>query len=216
MRRSHLSSAAFAVAIVGTTALATPAAAQIAWDAPHLTGPHSPTGLGVYWVRPEVLPGDDDAVLVTWGLPGTGGAVGLRGGVGKGVVGESAVFGGVELRAPIARHDDVQPLDIEWSAGAGVGVGEYVLLSVPFAVSAGRSWSSGSVWFAPYVSAGATVDYRLGDSDLVPEKEFEVQATAGLGADIAFDEARRVVLRVATSLGDRQAIALGLVVGGAR
>lgn len=210
MRRvlSVTTGAALAVAAV------VPASAQIAWDTPSLTGPESPSGLGVYWMRAEALPGDDDAVFGTWSLPGTGGAVTVRGGIGTGVAEENAAFGGIDLRAPIATHTDTQPLDLAWSGGAGVGVGEYLLASVPFALSAGRSWSSGSVWFAPYVSVGTTLDYRYGDSDFVPDEEFEIQATAGLGVDMAFDAARRFVLRAATSLGDRQAIAVGLVIGG--
>ena len=191
-----------------------PASAQVAWDTPSLTGPESPSGLGVYWMRAEALPGDDDAVFGTWSLPGTGGAVTVRGGIGTGVAEENAAFGGIDLRAPIATHTDAQPLDLAWSGGAGIGVGEYLLASVPFALSAGRSWSSGSVWFAPYVSVGATLDYRYGDSDFVPDEEFEIQATAGLGVDMAFDAARRFVLRAATSLGDRQAVAVGLLIGG--
>lgn len=191
-----------------------PATAQLAWDAPRLTGPESPSGIGLYWMRAEVLPGDHNAVFGTFSLPGTNGAVSVRGGIGTGVAEENAAFGGVDLRAPIARHTDTQPLDLEWSGGAGLGIGEYVLLSVPVAVSAGRSWASGSVWFAPYVSLGATIDYRIGDSDFVPDEEFEIQATAGIGVDMAFDTARRFVLRVSTALGERQAIALGVVVGG--
>ncbi|MGE0158575.1 MAG: hypothetical protein AB7T31_04130 [Gemmatimonadales bacterium] len=193
---------------------AAPLGAQIAWDTPRLTGPESPGGIGFYWMRAEVLPGDDDAVFGTFSLPGTDGAITLRGGIGTGVAEENAFFGGVDLRAPIAMHTATQPLDVAWSGGAGLGFGEYFLASVPFAISVGRSWASTSVWFAPYLSAGATIDYRFGDSDLVPEEEFEVQATAGLGADLAFDAARRLVVRVATSLGDRQAVAVGLVVGG--
>ena len=188
-------------------------AAQIAWDAPRLTGPESPSGIGIHWMRAEVLPGDHNAVFGTLSLPGTNGAVSVRGGIGTGVAEENAAFGGVDLRAPIARHTATQPLDLEWSGGAGLGVGEYVLISVPVAVSAGRSWASGSVWFAPYVSLGATIDYRIGDSDFVPDEEFEIQATAGIGVDMAFDPARRFVLRVSTALGERQAIALGLVIG---
>jgi hypothetical protein len=66
------------------------------------------------------------------------------------------------------------------------------------------------------VSLGAALEYRRGDSDLVPDEEFEVQPTAGVGADLAFDPSRRFVLRVSTALGDRQALAVGLMVAGSR
>jgi hypothetical protein len=122
-------------------------------------------------MRADALPGDDDVLFGTWGIPGTGGAVSVRGGFGRGVANEHAAFGGVDARAPIARHTETQPLDVEWSGGAGMGVGEYVLVTVPMSVSAGRSWSSGNVWFAPYVSLGAALDYRYGDSDLVPDED---------------------------------------------
>lgn len=199
---------------VATSLGATPVSAQIAWDTPRMIGPETPAGLGVYWTRAEVLPGDDDAVFGTWALPATGGSVVLRGGFGKGVAEEEAVFGGVDVRAAIARHSDTQPFDVEWTGGAGFGVGEYLLVSVPFALSVGRSWSSGTVWFAPYVTAGIALDYRHGDSDFVPEEEFEVQATAGVGADVSFDSARRFILRFGGALGDRQAVAVGLMISG--
>jgi len=197
-----------------TLAALTPMAshAQLAWDTPRMIGPESPAGLGFYWTRPEALPGDDDAFFATWSLPGTAGGVGLRGGLGKGVAGEDAYFGGVDVRAPLARHGATQPLDVEWSAGVGASYGEYLLVSAPLAVSAGRSWSSGSVWFAPYVTLGAAIDYRRGDSDLVPDEEFEIQTTAGVGVDLSFDSARRFVVRAATALGDRQAVAVGLAI----
>ena len=112
------------------------------------------------------------------------------------------------MTAGASGHETLAPLE-----DAGLGFGEYFLVSAPFAVSIGRSWASSSVWFAPHVSAGATLDYRFGDSDFAPDEEFEVQATAGFGADVSFDAARRFVVRVAASLGERQAVAVGLVVG---
>jgi hypothetical protein len=181
-----------------------------------MIGPETPAGIGLYWMRAEALPGDGDGFIGTWSLPGTAGAVVARGGFGEGVADENAFFGGMDVRAPLARHSATQPLDLEWSAGLGAGFGEYLLISAPVSVSAGRSWSSGSVWFAPYVSLGAVLDYRHGDSDLVPDEEFEIQATAGLGADISFDTARRFVLRVVTALGDRQALAVGLAISAGR
>ena len=215
IRRARGALAGLAV-VTALVSLPHGAAGQIAWDTPRMIGPETPSGLGFYWIRGETLPGDDDAIAASFGLPGTGGSVILRGGVGYGVAEEESAFGGVDLRAPIARHSDTQPLDIEWTGGAGIGVGEYWLFTVPMAISAGRSWSSGSVWFAPYVSLGVAFDYRYGDSDFAPDDEFEISSSAGVGADIAFDRSRNIVIRTAAALGDRQAIAVGLSFGGAR
>jgi hypothetical protein len=187
-----------------------PAAAQLVPDAPRLQGPHGPDGLGLHWVRSGALPDDGDAVLVTWNAPGLPEGVSLRGGAGTGAGGDAAGFGGVDLRAGLADHRPGLPVDLAWSAGAGVGVGSYVLLSVPVGVSAGRAWSSGAAWVAPYVAAGLSMDLRLGGD--APEEEFEVQPSVELGVDLALDRARRVVLRVAASLGDRQAVAVGAVI----
>lgn len=188
------------------------AQAQIAWDTPRMIGPETPGGFGAYWMRSGALPGDGDAAFGTFTLPGTGGAIILRGGVGNGANEEPAGFGGIDLRAPIARHSAEQPLDLEWFAGVGVGIGQYQLASMPMGVSAGRSWSSGAVWFAPYVSLGATLEYRRGEE--APDEEFIVEPTAGVGVDLAFDPGRRFVVRAATSLADRQAVSVGLLISG--
>lgn len=202
------------LAVVGLALAATSAAAQILWDQPRMIGPESPGGFGVYWMRTESLPGSGDAAFATWALPGFGGSVAVRGGAGEGATGEIAGFGGVDVRAPLARHTEEQPLDVEWHAGAGVSGGDYLLVAVPTGVSVGRSWSSGAVWFAPYVSLGATGEVRIGDD--APDEEFVVEPTAEVGVDLSFDSARRFVLRAAASLGDRQAVAVGLAVTGGR
>jgi hypothetical protein len=191
-----------------------PAASQFVWDTPRMIGPESPGGLGVYWMRSGALPGDSDAVMGTWTLPGFGGAVAVRGGGGRGVAGEPAGFGGVDVRAPLARHDDRQPIDLEWTGGVGAGVGQYVLISAPVGVAAGRSWASGSVWFAPYVYLGIALDYAFGDA--APDDEFDVQGSAGVGFDLALDRGRRFVIRTSAALADRQTFAVGFAVTGGR
>ncbi len=204
---------AAALAVAG---LLTPsgAAAQILWDAPRMIGPESPGGVGFYWLRAESLPMDGDAVYATRPAHGKGGAATPRGGLGEGATDELAGFGGIDVRALLARHSPSQPLDIGWNAGVGGSYGEYLVVSVPVGLSAGRSWSSGSVWFAPYVGLGAVLDYRRGEE--APDDEFAVEANAEVGLDLAFDAGRRFVLRAAASLGDRQAVSVGLAVGGAR
>jgi len=74
-----LRTAAVLAAAAAALVPASPVSGQIAWDTPRMVGPESPSGLGIYWLRAEVLPGDGDALLGSWGLPGTGGAVSVRG-----------------------------------------------------------------------------------------------------------------------------------------
>lgn len=215
MYRVALRGVALAAAVL---ALPGPADAQVAWDSPRLIGPESPGGLGLYWLRSSAVGDEVDAAIATWALPGLGGSVIVRGGVAKDADDELSGMAGVDLRAPIARHSDQQPLDVEWYAGFGAGgwaqEGRYVVITLPMGLSAGRSWTSGAVWLAPYVSLGVALDLDLGDE--APEEEFTVSPAADIGLDFALDPGRRVIVRVATSLGDRQALAVGLSFGGAR
>lgn len=190
------------------------ASAQIAWDTPRMLGPNTEGGLSAHWLQAETLPGDGEGVMVVWQPPGLPDNVFLRGGAGTGAGDSSAGFGGIDVRSRIATGRPGQPLDIAWIAGAGVGVGEYMLITVPVGLTAGRTWASGSVWFSPYVGVGIAMDYRatLDDEDAVPDEEFDVYPTADVGLDLALDPGRRFILRAAASLGDRQATALGITI----
>lgn len=198
------------------------ARAQIAWETPRLIGPDSPGGLGLFWLRSSTGASETDGLMGTLALPGMGGNVILRGGVGIDENGSDeggdliSAFGGIDLRAPIARHTAAQPLDIEWYAGLGASTGpegeQYILFTLPMGVSVGRSWTSGSIWLAPYVAMGVALDLNIGDN--APEDEFEATPAADIGVDFALDPGRRFIVRVATSLGDRQALAVGLTLGG--
>ncbi|MFG0307213.1 MAG: hypothetical protein ACF8Q5_13470 [Phycisphaerales bacterium JB040] len=185
--------------------------AQFAWETPRMLGPDTQGGLAIHWLQAETLPGDDQGVMAIWQPPGLPESVFLRGGAGTGAGDETAGFGGVDVRTRIATSREGQPLDIAWIAGAGVGVGDYLLFTVPVGISAGRSWASGSVWFSPYVGIGVAMDYRrsLNDDDDFDD-EFDVYPTADLGVDLALDPGRHFILRAGASLGDRQAIALGV------
>ncbi len=188
------------------------ASAQLAPDTPRLVSPHGPGGLGVYYLQADVLPGDDVGVLATWAMPGLPPSLRLRGGVGTGAADKQAVFGGIDVQTPLTRAREGLPLDLHWQAGAGVGVGDFVMVTIPVGITAGVSWSSGSVWMAPYVSAGVAGDLRFG-GDFEGE-EFEVDPALDIGFDLAFDSGRNLVLRAAAALGDRQGIAVGVAVGG--
>ncbi len=211
MRRTLL--VACALLAVGAKA-PSHASAQIAWDTPRMLGPNTEGGLSVHWLQAETLPGDGEGLMVVWQPPGLPDNVFLRGGAGTGAGDSSAGFGGIDVRSRIATARPGQPLDIAWIAGAGVGVGEYMLITVPVGLTAGRTWASGSVWFSPYVGVGVAMDYRatLDDEDAVPDEEFDVYPTADIGLDLALDPGRRFILRAAASLGDRQATALGITI----
>lgn len=188
--------------------LLAPAAAsgQILPDSPRMLGPATPSGLAVHLLRADGLPGDGDAVLAQWQPPGLPEGVWLRGGGGTGAGGDDAFFGGIDVRAPLFSSTPVQ---LAWTAGVGVGTGNWTALALPMGVQAGLEWAAGSVWLAPWVGVGLTMEYRLGDE--APETTFDAFPTAEIGAELSLDPGRRVVLRAGAALGDRQAAALGLL-----
>lgn len=187
------------------------AGAQLAADSPRLISPHGSGGLGVHWVSPAALPGDEGALLGTWAMPGLPTGMRLRGGVGRGVAGTNAAFGGIDLQAPLLRGPSLRSFALDWQTGIGVSAGEYALVTVPLGLSGGVSWTSGDVWLAPYLTAGLAADLRFGDG--APDREFEVSSSLDIGLDASFDINRRFVLRAAASLGDRQAVSVGLAFG---
>lgn len=187
------------------------ARAQFAWETPRMLGPNTEGGLAIHWLQAETLPGDDQGIMALWQPPGLPENIYLRGGAGTGAGDETAGFGGIDVRTRIATAREGRPLDIAWIAGAGVGVGDYLLFTVPVGLTAGHSWASGSVWFSPWVGIGAAMDFRWAlDDDADVDDEFDVYPTADVGVDLALDPGRHFVLRAGASLGDRQAIALGV------
>jgi len=185
--------------------------AQIAPDSPRLISPHGSGGLAFHWVRAETLPGDDGVLLATWAMPGLPKGMRLRGGLGKGVAEEEAFFVGFDYQAPVMRGTGPKPFDLDWHSGLGASSGEYVLVTLPVGITGSVSLTSESVWIAPYMTAGIAADLRMGVD--APEREFEVQPALDVGLDMSFDRARKVVVRAAASLGDRQAVSVGLAFG---
>lgn len=185
--------------------------AQFAPETPRLVSPHGSGGLGVHWLRAHTLPFDDEAVLTTWAMPGLPTGMRLRGGVGRGAHDGNALFGGFDLQRPAWRGDASVPFAIDWQGGASASFGDYVVVSVPAGITGGMILGSGAITLAPYLTAGAVADLSLGD--LAPERAFTVSPTLDAGLDVGFDRARRVVLRLAAALGDRQAVSLGIAVG---
>jgi hypothetical protein len=200
---------------LGAIAVST-ARAQLAPDTPRLVSPYGPGAgaFGVHWIRAGTLPGDGDAVLVTWAPLSLPDGMRIRAGAGTGANGDIAGFGGLDVQTPLIRGDGSRPVDLDWYTGIGVAARNYALVTVPAGISAGISWTSGAVWMSPYVAAGLAADLRLGED--APESEFEVHPAVDLGLDLSLDGARRVILRTAASFGDRQSLAAGVALGGGR
>ena len=208
--RTSVRAAARAAALAAAMAsvLAAPVAAQVAPDSPRLVSPFGSGGLGIHFVRAETLPQDDGVLVATAALPFLPDGMRLRGGAGRGAGGNTAILAGVDVQRPLVRGGRASPFDLDWQSGAGVSIGDYTLITVPLGINAGLSMQSGVVWLAPYLTAGLAADLRLGD--LAPEKEFEVSPALDVGLDLSFDLERRIVLRTAAALGDRQALSVGV------
>ena len=184
------------------------AEAQVAWDAPMMMGPGTSGGLSVMMLDGA---GTRDIGIMGMFRPGPApGGMGIRGGVAEDFSGELSIFGGVDFSGPLVEHDAEFPLDVMWLAGAGGGVsnGE-VLVSLPAGVSLGRVVRNERVQFTPYVGPRVMLDVLLGDERA--GEDVDLGVAVDVGFDLAF--APSWTLRFASSIGDRDAILLGVALG---
>jgi hypothetical protein len=193
--------------MLGIIALAAPGVgAQVAWDSPFFVAPSAPAGWGVYLV--DVAEGGGIGVLTTWRGSAAPGGFGLRLGLAEASDGELAVFGGVDVSGPFIQASDEIPVNIAWVAGAGLGIGENVLLSFPAGVSIGRDFEAENVWFNPWVSPRMMLDAWMGGSRPGRKRNLSLGLAVDLGMDVAFDPGWAI--RFAGTLGDRSALGVGV------
>jgi len=149
-------------------------------------------------------------VMGIWRLGPAPGGMGIRGGVAEDFSGELSIFGGVDFSGGLAERDAEFPLDVIWLAGVGGGVsnGE-VLVSLPAGVSLGRVVRNDRVQFTPYVGPRVMLDVLLGDERA--GEDVDLGVAVDVGFDLAF--APSWTLRFASSMGDRDAILLGIAFG---
>jgi hypothetical protein len=117
---------------------------------------------------------------------------------------EIGVYGGVVVSAALIRRSEDFPLDLNWVLGAGLGIGDAVLIAFPIGVSLGRDVEAEGVWFNPYVAPRVVVDAWLGSA---VENEMNLGLAVDLGLDISFDPGWAI--RFGASLGEREALAIG-------
>ncbi len=206
MTRSPLAVALVVAALLG---VASPASAQILHDSPRLTGVLDESGFGVFYLRPSSLPGDDMGVLVTWKPSGLPASTRLRFGGGIGSGDSEAGFAGLDVRVPLRPAAGGSVL-LAWTAGVGGSYGEWGVVSLPLGLVAGVVWSEGAVTISPWAGVGVGFDFQFGDE--APDEDFEIRPAADLGLDLSFDEARRFTVRAGLSLGDRNAVAVGVAI----
>jgi hypothetical protein len=196
------------LALGGLGAATRDAAAQAPWESPQMLAPASPAGFGLYVVDWGLGPGDGVGLLVAYRGQAAPGGIGLRAGAARGFDDEVIVAGGADFSLPLFQASADFPLDVIWTSGIGAAWGDYGQVGVPIGFAAGRPLGSDAIWFNPYVSARAVFEGYFGQDR--PSEDFALSLATDIGADVSFDRARRFIIRLAASLGDRHALVAGV------
>jgi hypothetical protein len=220
LKRSLRCSGLVALFSVLAWALPSPAAAQVPWDSPLLIGPGSPGGVSLFLVDP----GQGLGFMGQWRGKGSSRRMGFRAGLAEDHGDDLVAFGGVDFTGPILHASDEFPLDMIWVTGAGLGVGDHSVLSIPIGVALGIEVTENDVWFHPYFAPRLIFDAFLGDDDphrhgeddlhRHNDSDLELGFALDFGADFAF--AGDWALRIGASVGDRDGLAIGFSLPGWR
>ena len=187
-----------------TGLLLTIAASEVkaqAWDSPFLASPRPAPGLGLFLVD---LHGAGVGAMVTW-LPSAT-SWGFRGGIAEraGPDGGLALFAGADVSAALTRATSEMPLDIDAVLGVGAGVGDDLIISVPVGLSVGHTFTGQGATFTPYATPRIVVNARFGEGE-----NLDLDFTVDLGLDLRIQP--NWMVRFGGSIGDREAIAIGIV-----
>ncbi|MGH7459499.1 MAG: hypothetical protein ACREMA_00545 [Longimicrobiales bacterium] len=185
--------------------------AQLAWESPQLIRPGAPAGWSFIVIDYGLNPYTGVGGGIVWREDRAPSGLGIRASAAQGLGDKVNFAGGVDVSGPLL-HSSVFPLELIWVSGIGGSYGEYFEAGIPIGVAGGRSVESKAVWFNPYTSARAVVEGRLGEA--APEGTFSLALAIDVGADLAFGPSRNFLVRMAFSLGDRHAAALGFTLGG--
>jgi hypothetical protein len=184
--------------------------AQMPWDSPQMLGPGSPAGASFVAVHYGLDPYSGLGALLILRTGTAPDGFGIRVSGAQGLGDKINVAGGIDFTHAISKSSAQFPLDLMLTYGAGASYGEFVEFAVPVGLAGGRVYRSEKTWFRPYTSARAIVEGRAGRAR--PNSDITLALAIDVGADLTLG--RSFTLRTAASFGDRQAIALGLHVGG--
>jgi hypothetical protein len=185
------------------------ARAQTAWDAPVLLPPRPAPGVGIFLTD---MHAGGIGVMGMWRSPTWN--YGLRVGLSDGGANEDvAVFGGVDYTGPVNAASTDFPIDIDWVLGAGLGVGDGVRLSVPAGLTLGYSFQGEGARFIPYLIPRVILDGWFGND--TRDSDLELGFAVDVGIDVRIMRGNGPLagrsVRFGASVGDRDAIGLGIV-----
>jgi hypothetical protein len=187
--------------IVVLGSVAQPSKAQVAWDAPALMSPASPSGLSILLF--DAHPGDELGVMAMWRNSQAPAGLGFRVGLADDPGGDLAVMAGIDFSASLARLDGAGDPSVLWWTGAGIGAGDEFLASFPLGLVFGWRGSSEGVVFLPYAGGHATLDVFTGPGD-----DLDIEASVDLGVDVGWSSG--FMARFGASIGGRDAFAIGV------
>jgi len=184
--------------------LASPASGQVAWDAPPLISHVAPAGVSVFLVSPA---GGDLGGLLTFRHAAGPVGLGYRFAIAdENGTDDLAVAGGIDVSGFLARAVEGSEVDLLWWSGVGMGIGSETVVSVPLGALVGWSGSGGDALFSPYAGGHIALDIRSGPGD-----DLDLSGAFDLGVDLVLRSGWLV--RFGASLGDREAIAIGVRIG---
>lgn len=187
-----------------TVALAVPASAQTAWEAPSLVGPAAPAGVSVFLI---------DAAFGKLGALATyrhdAGPVGIgyrlaiadQGGVNS----DLAISGGFDVSGFLSRAVEGSEVDLVWWSGGGIGIGDETIVTIPVGLVLGWTGTGGEVGLSPYGGGHLNLDIASGTGDNV-----DLNAVLDLGLDLNFPSGWLVRFGAAIAEGGRDALAIGV------
>jgi hypothetical protein len=183
------------------------ASAQTAWDSPLLLPPRPQPGLGIYLAD---MHAGGLGVLGAWRSSTWN--YGLRFGLSEGSGDEDvAVFGGVDYTGLINTATSDFPLDVDWLFGAGAGISDGVRFSVPLGLTLGVSFQGEDARFVPFMTPRVVLDAFFGNDVRGNDLDLDLAVDVGLDLRLMRGPLAGKSIRFAASLGDRDALAVGVV-----
>jgi hypothetical protein len=183
------------------------ASAQTAWDSPLLLPPRPQPGLGIYLAD---MHAGGLGVLGAWRSSTWN--YGLRFGLSEGSGDEDvAVFGGVDYTGLINTATSDFPLDVDWLFGAGAGISDGVRFSVPLGLTLGVSFQGEDARFVPFMTPRVVLDAFFGNDVRGNDLDLDLAVDVGLDLRLMRGPLAGKSIRFAASLGDRDALAAGVV-----